>query len=99
MVKITVTQSDIDWGIKGSCRFCPVARALMRRFPKSIISVGPSHMIIDQLILITPYEVGRWIRNFDVGHRVLPFEFDLEIPDALDTARSGNVASTVQSCN
>src|SRR5690242_11035182 len=34
MQRIRVTQDDIDYGIRGDCGKCPIARALLRQCPE-----------------------------------------------------------------
>lgn len=66
---ITVTQQDIDRGVKHSGKECPIALAVNRA-----ATLG------DELWHVRyPREVGYFIRDFDAGQPVKPFSFWLPV--------------------
>lgn len=81
---IKVTQTDIDNGIKGSCVFCPIAQALRKQDKMAIsISVGSCFIEYFKLgecnnSLRMPEIACNFIRAFDKGLPVEPFEFEAE---------------------
>mgnify|MGYP003556362465 CR=1 FL=1 len=77
VMKIQVTQEDIDKGIKQNICNCPIALSLKRNFPRakvgcSITLNGTWNDAID-----TPVEASCFIDKFDNDLPVEPFEFDL----------------------
>lgn len=78
-MKINVTQEDIDNGkVRNSC-YCPVALA-MRRVTKETWSVTGIGLFCDSKIGLnksTPKSVLQFIRAFDIGMPVSPFEFEV----------------------
>ena len=84
---IEVTQKDIEEGVAMDCKSCPVALACMRHIDKvpGVISVEAATDLIlfkglKRYVCTTPAEAGKFINRFDVGIRVKPFSFELEIP-------------------
>lgn len=83
IVKIDVTQEDIEKGITGSCTRCPVALALRRAVPeatnavvrKDCISVNPYDFYVES---ITPQKVAWFIFDFDGGGPAHPFTFEVD---------------------
>lgn len=83
-MKIQVTQDDIDHGKKRSCSGCPIGRAIARATGKDCL-VGQSSVKLGKTWFRTPEE--RWlvlpdiasmfIRRFDDGEKVEPFEFEV----------------------
>lgn len=81
-MKIQVTQEHINKGITGSACFCPIALAanageIGRKFGP--VRVMPSSIMVDTELLELPAVAKLFIIDFDHGHPVEPFEFDLEI--------------------
>jgi len=83
-IKISVTQDDIDKGIKNNCEKCPIARALARSFPgyfnlASIyyLSVKAHQKDFYVFMMDTPKVCYDFIRDFDQGKPVTPFEFEI----------------------
>lgn len=91
IIKIEVTQEDIDLGIRCNSEACPVALAVLRVLPefKSHISVGTYMLYLwesagegkeynEALYSIVLPEIARnMIRNFDTATPVMPFSFDI----------------------
>lgn len=82
-MKISVTQEMIERGFKRDCRMCPVALA--------VVEAGGVNPIVGQQSIqwmpnrtavyvraSTPEPVVQFIRSFDKGEQVSPFEFELE---------------------
>lgn len=74
---IKVTQDDIWNGIKDDCCNCPVALAIGRRFPVESVAVRSLAITIGGIKFPLPVHVWQWIRKFDTGCAVEPFEFEL----------------------
>ena len=81
-VRITVTQADIDAGVREDCHNCPIARAVKRAFP------GASNVTVEGMICfdhgqqtfdcVLPPVADDFIDRFDNGLQVAPFGFDAE---------------------
>lgn len=78
---VSVTQAHIDAGVsKSECR-CPIALALTDAGCTGVevgnftvgFKYGTQHVDVD-----IPQLVERFVRDFDFGRQVFPFEFDLE---------------------
>jgi hypothetical protein len=81
-VKIQVTQEDIDNGLAGSCRLCPVAKAIGRHTGLPVRVSGFGYAVIDGNDIFLPIEVETFISYFDHPFErttCKPFEFDLAI--------------------
>ena len=84
-MKIQVTQQDIDNGLKGLCTHCPVALAFKRVIQGGSVEVGDAAYIFPYnfdgpTVMITlPEFVHKFIRAFDSGNKVEPFEFECEV--------------------
>ena len=79
---ITVTQKDIDLGIRKNCRVCPVALAVYRaiNLPIEVSAFNVCHEgPYGEIIAPLPPEATRFILDFDAGKEVGPFTFDLPI--------------------
>lgn len=86
---IGVTQEDIDRGQRCDSHFCPIAMAVIRHItPDVIVDVtyrvdlswlGDNYEEYDVSIPL-PHPVQYFIGRFDAGHRVLPFDFQLDLP-------------------
>lgn len=61
-VTVSVTQADIDSGVRSDCGHCPLARAVMRALQIDRISVGPTDMDLGQDgTLLEPPEAWLWL--------------------------------------
>lgn len=79
-MKIKVTKDDIRNGMVGSALYCPVALAIRRAMPEATdVGVGftiAGFVIGDEEINADlPDEAVQFIRSFDEGDPVEPFEF------------------------
>lgn len=83
---INVTQEDIDEGQMGECYFCPVALAASKMI-KGGCWVNETHIRAsgddEQEFILSelPEEACKFIRDFDSGNPVHPFQFTLDIPE------------------
>lgn len=86
---ISVTQKDIDTGIRISCINCPVATALTRD-TGSLCEVFQTHPNQDCELwchrpgipikaISAPRSVNRFVKRFDRGLPVKPFRFYFEV--------------------
>lgn len=78
---VTVTQADIDGGVRNKCTKCPVALALKRLFPGRRISVANYSIKVGSCLERMPSEVISFVSWFDIGRAVQPFSFPLTLPD------------------
>lgn len=87
LVKIQVTQEDINNGIKFKCESCPVALAIKRLLKPNVkVLVGDiiSFMTNDSSEwkdVVTPERVWDFLVQFDNKRPVQPFSFELDIPE------------------
>lgn len=80
-MKIEVTQEDIDHGIKGDCDLCPIARAVHRHIPTARVGITVIRLNRMSFSCIDlPEEARNFIHLFDHGMKVIPFEFEVEVP-------------------
>jgi hypothetical protein len=89
---ISVTSEHIRQGTVNSCVSCPVALAARSAFHAAGISTGRLSVYSCHLnygrpgtlsgIIFLPPSVRDFIRAFDALEEVIPFEFELEVPDA-----------------
>lgn len=79
MTTIEVTTADILQGKKDDCRSCPIALAV-QRVVKCLVEVVYRQISLDGMHLELPEEANGFIFDFDMGHAVGPFKFDLDIP-------------------
>ncbi len=85
--RIYVTEKLIKAGIQmHSCR-CPVALAITAAGGVDPIvggdKVNVSHLVggtIEEFYIDLPAKAAAFIKRFDVGSRVKPFSFELELP-------------------
>ena len=82
---INVTERDIKFGVLGDAEHCPVARAIKRVLKSEYYTkVGPSTIVILRIRTLARIAlemvVKYFIYDFDEGHTVKPFKFQLEIP-------------------
>jgi hypothetical protein len=81
---IKVTQRDIDKGTRASQNSCPIARAICRTFKKNKYAIDVS--VRSSFIKVygschygIPKICQDFILNFDIGRKVEPFEFELNM--------------------
>jgi hypothetical protein len=82
-VKVKVTQSCIDEGVRGQGDSCPVAQAVLEALglEKTGVWIDYGYIEIFELRLPTPPNVIQFIESFDRGDPVEPFEFELDVDD------------------
>lgn len=77
--KIEVTQEDIENGVPCKSLYCPIALAVSRKLGIpvyiGIYTVCAEHNDLAKL----PYKATKWITQFDIGRKVEPFSFDLDV--------------------
>lgn len=82
---INVTQEDIYFGQRKECYKCPVALAINRSLPEMTAKVGHFDICLYDATrkplrtVETPLSVWVFITKFDLGRRVEPFSFELEV--------------------
>ncbi len=81
-LKITVTQEDIDNGIRSNGHFCPIAKACSRLGYRP--NALPDHIELhcqktgQSLVGKTPPVAREFMGTFDSIRHVEPFEFEME---------------------
>lgn len=83
---VSVTQEDINLGMRHNCYHCPIAKATQRNY------AHPNYVRIDSGTLTVfskvsmqehtyhlPWNAMTWIAKFDSGQEVKPFEFELDV--------------------
>ena len=87
-MRICVTQEDIANGIPLDSGHCPIALAVLRACP----ALNPDDIAVDQFE-VEIGEFGRvplpdicndFVSTFDDGRKVVPIEFDLDLPGLED---------------
>jgi hypothetical protein len=88
LLHIDVTTEDIERGIRGDSRSCPVTLALRRAlslgtWDDELVAVGDEEILIGTQYLPTPDTVAEFIGYFDRNAmtHVHPFGFVLDFPD------------------
>jgi hypothetical protein len=83
-MKITVTKDDIAAGHRRDSKNCPVALAL-RRAGVNHCGVAGILVVVEQddkrVSLVLPERAQEWIRDYDWGFAMGPFEFELTLPE------------------
>jgi len=83
---IEVTQNDIDMGMRGAARKCPIARAIERitdeRY-KATVWVEPRLIHAGLGYVGLPGKAMEFIERFDKGEPVAPFAFDADLEDLI----------------
>lgn len=75
---IKVTAEHISRGFKQDSESCPIAMAARDSFLSREVFVGRSIMCVDGYTYDMPPEASRFVRSFDKGLPVEPFEFEVE---------------------
>ena len=79
-LKITVTRKDIDNGISCNGFFCPIALAFKRAAGEKVFIDDTTYDMLGKKKtygLKLPKPAQRFIRAFDAGRKVEPFEFEV----------------------
>ena len=83
-ITVTVTQDDIDGGVRDDGWNCPVARSCRRVFGRPCYAVPKSIMVLkdwysghDYVFRNIPKSVQSFIADFDARKPVQPFTFTL----------------------
>lgn len=79
--RIVVTQKDIDKGNSGNPYSCPVSLALTRGFKKATSVAGSAgwRFTENRIYFCLPVKVATFVRQFDCGYKVKPFQFNVTI--------------------
>lgn len=88
-IRIKVTQDHIDRGQRGNSCDCPIALALegaqkdlssFGHLTKASVGMSSVRLFFPQSTsdFLIPLEASRFVRRFDRGESVEPFEFELE---------------------
>ena len=81
VLRVQVTQADIDEGVVGDCKLCPMAVALNRQYPEQAWSVGTTWVChVDGSLMCRNSDPSRqFITQFDRGELVRPATFVLKL--------------------
>jgi hypothetical protein len=80
-MNISVTQSDINNGTAANCRVCPIALAIQRVMEDPRWTVHYGTAFCGSRMARLPVEASRFVRMFDTGWPVEPFEFELDLTE------------------
>ena len=72
-----VTLDEINNGKRCDSSNCPIALAIKREMPNSRVAVGCYYVVIDGEASILPTNAAVFLRAFDCGDPVEPFEFEI----------------------
>lgn len=89
-MKITLTQEDIDAGIKEDCRKCPLARAIEKVYPGKV-QMFEQGVYLDNRVYPLPLVAEQFVHAFDRGGPVGPIEFEISEDAFITLDDSGNV--------
>ena len=78
-LKIIVTEEDIRKGSRGQADTCPIAYATCRALGVNRVYVDSEYLCYATDSCSLPDEATEFIRRFDTGMKVKPFEFEIEI--------------------
>ena len=78
-LRVNITKTDIERGLRNSTTHCPVARALNRKLKRYDVRVYCDQVVMGQSVLTRiirlPRKTVRFIELFDEGKGVKPFSF------------------------
>jgi hypothetical protein len=80
-ITISVTEIDIDLGVRLDCWECPIARAMFRATGEKYSVDGASAFVVGERHrrVSLPDSAIQFIRDFDLGNFPKPFEFEVEV--------------------
>lgn len=78
-MRFEISQRNIEDGVKGHPRHCPIAIALQQKGLKNVIVGDYSVWTAGVEVPLTP-QLLRFRRAFDAGMRVMPAGYNLRIP-------------------
>lgn len=78
MIKIEVTQQDIDIGVKADCNLCPIALAATRAYGTPVMAAS-FHLYDSETgaYSLMPLEARNFIIQFDGDWAIYPFSFTM----------------------
>lgn len=79
-MKISVSERDIAAGKRGECCQCPLALAILRASKREFVAVSCASVLLDTCYEVPlPDEAMQFVKDFDMGENVSPFEFELPL--------------------
>ena len=79
LMKVKVLQHHIEQGQPGKSMSCAIALALLEQFPEAEIFVRLDRAFIDSIAWLYSGDAPeQFIKSFDAGLPVSPFEFEME---------------------
>lgn len=88
-MQIEVTETDIKEGIIKDCKRCPIANAISKAISDGIV-VKVRYTMVDFMTIEgrrywrkLPELATKFISDYDLGYPVVPFTFDLNLPEEL----------------
>lgn len=83
---ITVTAEDIAQGLRLSPSACPIAKAVYRATDWAVLVDGTNLLTGGDGTVKLPTEAQTFINRFDNGMLVVPFSFEVNLPDEATNA-------------
>jgi hypothetical protein len=80
LLKIVVTEEDIEAGRKFSSTLCPVGRAIHREIGHEDYQVGSKTLYIEGRSRKSSAKIRQFILDFDDGKKVKPFKVYIKPP-------------------
>jgi hypothetical protein len=81
MTIVNVTAEDIENGVPGSAKSCPIALAARRIEGLKVTGITTRRAIFQgHGVTMLPLEAVQFIHSFDADCPVEPFSFEIEIP-------------------
>jgi len=74
-IKVTVTQEDIDNGVRKKQSSCAIAKAIWREFTPTEVKVGLYGIAVNRTLYKTSTRARKFVKSFDKGKVVKPSTF------------------------
>lgn len=83
---IQITKECIRKGQRKDCKRCPIARAIIKKFPNLLINVHGDYVNFASsgkfsVRVELPAIAQKFIKEFDFHYGGEPFEFEIDVPD------------------
>lgn len=80
-MKVKITEEHIEYGMRGSCFFCPIAKSVQEQTHRKVYVTGTQIIVQSRgrpRIYLLPVKIVQWIRDFDWGRTVGPVKFEVK---------------------
>ena len=77
-IQVHITQNDIELGVRDNVLSCPISIAVKRQFPDWTVTTNLCFIYLvnesNHLAFTMPEDGFRFVKDFDLGRNVKPFE-------------------------